>query len=133
MKIFFLLIAFIILTYQHSFSQEIDTVKLKVIGYSEFRDYYLLRTYDYKNRDIIILVSEKQPIDSTIAFKKMKIGRKYLFIKRIILLNMMPAMPLDKFAIIVKRTVLWRGGDSTKFLPVFSLNTRGLYIKKIKK
>jgi hypothetical protein len=116
-----------------SFAQKIDTLKLKVISYKEFLEYYLLKTYNNKTLDTILIAAEKDTLISTNGYKKIEIGKEYFFINKTVLLNELPAMPPDHFSITIKNTVVWRGDQDVKLLPVFSLNTKGLYIHEVEK
>lgn len=125
------LLALLVLLASRALAQEIDTVRLKVASFKELPDCYILSTLRYNKPDTVYLISVKEKLESN-GYEQMRIGKVYSFVYKN-LLAQAAAMPLSSFAIRIKNTIVWRGGESTGKIPFLALNTKNLYIKEINK
>jgi hypothetical protein len=132
MKRLLIIIVFIGLFQASSSAQEIDTIRLKVINFKELADCYILSTFNKKKSDSVFLISAKDTIPLKRDYKKICIGKEYNFVCKSLVANL-AAMPLDNFALKIKNTVVWRGGDNVKKRPLLALNVQNLYIKEVNK
>jgi hypothetical protein len=125
MKSVFLLTVLIML---HLFCfAQIQSKRLKVYSITEYIDGYVIAAIDSTKSDTLNIISVKDTIKDGQSLEKIIVGKEYNF-KYEDYINKMAAMPPDNFVIRIKKTVVWRGRDDYKKRPVFSMNTKGLWI-----
>ncbi len=125
-----LIIAFLVSFFWiDSLAQKIDTIKLKVAGYRELKDCFIINTFNQKTSDSVFIISVKATLIFKCNYEKIIIGKEYNFECKEN--NLKPIVPYP-IALKVKNTFVWKGGDDPKKIPIFSTNAKGLYIHKIK-
>ena len=128
-KIINIFILFIILYFHSSAQKNSITKELKVYSITEYIDGYIITTIDTSKSDTINIISAKEPIINKHDYEKIVVGKKYDF-EYEDLIHQMAAMPLNNFVVRIKTTVVWKPSDDTKNIPVYSRNTKGVWIKK---
>jgi len=104
--------------------------KLEVYSITEYIDGYVIKAIDKSKSDTLNIVSLKESdIINEHDFEKIIVGGKYNF-EFEDLVKKMSAIPSSDFVLRIKTTVIWKNGDRIKNVPVFSINTNGLWIKK---
>lgn len=122
------LIMSIVAIYSSSFAQKESKV-LKVYSITEYIDGYVIKAIDtLHSTDTLNIISTKEHVKNKKGFEKITVGQKYSFeyedyVKK------MAAAPQENFVIRIKSTVIWSPKDGIKNRPVFSKNTKGLWIK----
>jgi len=102
---------------------------LEVYSITEYVDGYVIKGTDKSKLDTVQIISAKDTLFDSCNYVKLIVGHEYIFAISDIGSNM-AAMPPENFLVRIRSTVVWRYGDNVKDLPVFSKNTKGLYIKK---
>lgn len=121
-------IFFFVMLHSFSFAQ-IQSRKLEIYSITEYIDGYVIKAIDTSKSDTLNIVSVKSSIKSKRNFEKLIVGKKFNFEFEDVI-NQMAAMPPNTFVARIKTTVVWRGGDGMNNIPVYSRNTKGLWIKK---
>ena len=111
-------------------AQKIDTLRLTVANYKELNDCFILHTYNAITSDSVFLISVKAKLIFKCNYDKIIVGGEYSF--ECDENNSKPVFPTG-IALRVKNTFVWVPGDDPKKIPLFSPNTKGLYVRKIKK
>jgi len=110
-------------------AQKIDTLRLKVAGYRELNDCFILRTYNLRTSDSVFIISVKANLIFKSNYDKIIIGKEYDFACDEN--NSIPVSPTG-IALRVKNTYVWVPGDDPKKVPLYSLNAKGLYVGRIR-
>jgi hypothetical protein len=113
------------------FSQQTDTLSLRVQKIKELKDCFVIEGIRENSlmTDTVFVLSEKSNSGINARYEKIDIGRQYQFVVSDFTTNL-AAMPPNNFVLKFKTTVVWRSGDGMKKKPVFAKNTRGLFIQR---
>lgn len=122
------IIFFVIVLSVSSFAQ-IKSRALEIYSITEYKDGYVIKAIDTSKFDTLNIISPKEAIRQKRGYEKMIVGSSYNF-KFEDLVNQMAAMPTKGFAVRIKTTVVWKSGDRINQMPIFSKNTKGLFIQK---
>lgn len=128
MKKLFGSIFFLVMLHSFPFAQT-QSRRLEIYSITEYIDGYVIKAIDTSKSDTLNIVSVKDAIKSQRNFEKLIVGKKYNFEFEDVI-NQMAAVPPNTFVARIKTTVVWRGGDGMNNKPVYSRNTKGLWIKK---
>lgn len=128
MKKLFSSIFFFAILHSFSFAQT-QSRRLEIYSITEYIDGYVIKAIDTSKSDTLSVVSVKEAIKNKRNFEKLIVGKKYSFEFEDVL-SQMAAVPTNTFVARIKTTVVWKGGDGMSNRPVYSRNTKGLWIKK---
>lgn len=128
MKNIFGLIFFLCMLNLSSFAQT-QNKKLKIYSITEYIDGYVIKAIDTSKSDTLSIISVKETIKSKHNFERMIVGKKYNFEVED-LIGQMAALPLNGIVARIKTTVVWKPSDGNNNIPVYSRNTKGIWIKK---
>jgi hypothetical protein len=110
-----------------SFGQ-VKSKHLKIYCITEYIDGYVIKAVDTTSNDTLNIISTKETITNKRKYRKLLVGEAYNFEYNDYVSN--AAAVANSFAIRIKTTIVWRNSDRVKERPVFSQNTKGLWIKK---
>ena len=101
---------------------------LEIYSITEYIDGYVIKAFNKLKTDTLNIISVKKGNADKQHYTRMRVGKKYTFqIEDPI--SQMSAVPSGTLVIRIKRTVVWKDGDGVTEIPVFAVNTRGLWIK----
>lgn len=128
MKKSFGLVFFWGLLYSFSFAQTKSKV-LEIYSITEYIDGYVIKVIDAPSHDTLNIISVKNAIICKRNLQKMIVGQKYNF-QFEDLIRQAEATTLSNLVARIKSTVVWSINDGIKNIPVYSKNTKGLWIDK---
>ena len=103
---------------------------LEIYTITEYVDGYLIRGVDQAQRDTVSIASVKTADEASVpGYTRILVGKSYKFDVEDIASNI-SAVPPNKLIVRLKTTVVWKHGDGVKYMPVFSANTKGIWIKE---
>ena len=127
MKIISITLILSLLLFNVSFGQTKSKL-LKIYCITEYIDGYVIKAVDTINHDTLNIISTKETIINQKKYRKLLVGKEYNFEYNDYVSS--AAAVANSFAIRIKTTIVWRNSNSVKDRPVFSQNTKGLWIKK---
>lgn len=128
MKRSFGLVFFLGLLYSYSYAQTKSRV-LEIYSITEYIDGYVIKVIDNSQHDTLNIISVKNAVRCNRNFQKMIVGQKYDF-QFEDLIRQAAATPLTNLVARIKNTVVWSINDGMNNIPVYSKNTKGLWITK---
>lgn len=130
MKKVLCLILIMCLAYFSSFSQ-IEGKMIKIYSITEYEDGYVIKGIDENSNDTLSIISKRDTLWDKSGYERLQVGNKY----RVQVENRvgrMSAMPLEHFVVRIVSTIVWKNGDGTRDIPLFSNNIKDLYVKEAK-
>lgn len=117
-----------ILFSMNSFAQTTDTLNLKVCKIKDLKDCYIISCYSETKSDSIYLISIKPKLMLLkCGYKKIHVGGNYDFECKYVPRPLIPT----PITLMIKNTIVWQLGDDPKKVPIFSPNSKGLFVKKL--
>jgi len=105
-----------------------ENSQLTVYSITEYSDGYVIKAIDALKGDTLTIISRKENPEHMEGYRKIEVGGRYTF-KVENIAKRFAAMPPDNFVVRIKTTVVWKSGDRVKDMPVFSRNTKGVFIR----